>query len=99
KRVAEIVSAQAIAMQLQQEEEHGAAPGLPTYDSLLHEETHMVPTYQTQQEDEERIRQLNAVLGTRYCVLCTETIPIPKFPALMNCKHEPQVCADCYKSW
>ena len=83
-------------MLLQQEEKQGATPGLPTYDS---QETDMVLARQPQPVEEERIRQLNATSRTRNCVVCSETIPIPEFPALMSCEHVPEVCTDCYKSW
>jgi E3 ubiquitin-protein ligase RNF14 len=52
-----------------------------------------------QQQEEERIRQLkNATPKTRDCLVCYETTPSSEFPALKNCEHDPQVCADCYKS-
>ena len=43
--------------------------------------------------------QLDTFSRTRDCVVCTEAIPIPEFPALTDCKHDPKVCAVCYKSW
>lgn len=51
------------------------------------------------QQEEERIHRLGTTPETRNCALCTETLPIFKFPALINCEHKPQVCADCYNSW
>jgi casein kinase I homolog HRR25 len=51
------------------------------------------------QNTEERIRQLAPTSRIRNCVACTENIPIPEFPTLMQCEHDPQVCAVCYKIW
>ena len=45
------------------------------------------------------MRRANAAPRTRECVVCSEAMPIPDFPSLMNCTHEPQVCGDCYKTW
>jgi E3 ubiquitin-protein ligase RNF14 len=50
-------------------------------------------------EEEERICQLGVTSTSRNCAVCSETIPIHEFPALINCDHDPQVCAVCYKSW
>jgi hypothetical protein len=49
--------------------------------------------------EEEGIRQLNMASRTRNCMVCAEAIPIPEFPALIDCQHDPKVCAVCYKSW
>ncbi|OCK77983.1 hypothetical protein K432DRAFT_302984 [Lepidopterella palustris CBS 459.81] len=52
-----------------------------------------------QQEEEDQIRREMSRPRTRDCAVCAKTVAIPEFPALMNCEHEPQVCADCFKDW
>ncbi|KAI9767590.1 MAG: Myosin type-2 heavy chain 1 [Geoglossum simile] len=46
-----------------------------------------------------QIARAQDIMRTRNCVVCTEAIPTPELPTLTNCKHKPQVCADCYKNW
>ncbi|KAF2205923.1 hypothetical protein GQ43DRAFT_361380 [Delitschia confertaspora ATCC 74209] len=36
---------------------------------------------------------------TRDCAVCSDATPIPEFPALPDCQHEPETCASCYRSW
>jgi len=51
-----------------------------------------------QQLQDEELKLLSPA-KTRDCVVCSEEIPIPDFPALMDCEHEPQTCASCYNRW
>jgi E3 ubiquitin-protein ligase RNF14 len=39
------------------------------------------------------------VPASRECTVCGDDVPIPQLPALMNCIHEPKVCAGCFASW
>ena len=84
-------------MQSQEEERHSGMPGLPACDSLQQEEADMMLSHQPQEEA--CISPQKAILRSRNCVVCAETKPVPEFPAVINCKHKSQVCADCYKSW
>lgn len=71
----------------------------PTYASLQQVDEDMRIAIRIQEEEEAEVRRANAAPRTRECVVCGEATPIPDFPSLMNCAHEPQVCGDCYKTW
>ena len=71
----------------------------PTHASLQQMDEDMRIAIRTQEEEEAEMRRANAAPRTRECVVCSEATPIPDFPSLMNCAHEPQVCGDCYKTW
>lgn len=48
-----------------------------------------------QEQDEEREQQV----PLRDCAVCDERYRIGDMPALMNCTHRPETCADCYEGW
>jgi E3 ubiquitin-protein ligase RNF14 len=77
---------------------HGGPSGTPTYDRIEQEEEDFKVAQQIQKEEFELIRQ-QAAQKTRDCVVCGDPTPIIAFPALPNCEHEPQTCADCYRGW
>lgn len=83
-------------MQPQQEEKHTSTPVMLAYFSPQQNKIDVVLANQPQQG--ESIHQLGTTPETHNCALCTETLPIFKFPVLINCEHELQVCADCYNS-
>lgn len=35
----------------------------------------------------------------RECAVCTESFPVPDYPSLIACSHEPNVCQRCFLEW
>ncbi|KAF2476483.1 uncharacterized protein BDR25DRAFT_252513 [Lindgomyces ingoldianus] len=84
------------ARELQQR--YGDEIPLPDHERAQQEDTDAQIARQLQQEEEER-RQRETSPSSRDCVVCGENTPIPEFPALAECAHEPDICVDCFKGW
>ncbi|KAF2489028.1 hypothetical protein BU16DRAFT_221230 [Lophium mytilinum] len=84
-----------LARQLQEEENRG----VPKHASRPQEDTDLALAIQLANEENQRLRELNAAPKKRECAVCAESYPIPDLPSLMNCEHEPQVCNECYQGW
>lgn len=76
----------------------GGPSGPPTYNRVEQEDEDLKVAKQIQQEELELMRQ-QAAPKTRDCIVCGDPTPIVAFPSLLNCEHEPQTCADCYRGW
>ncbi|ORY19712.1 hypothetical protein BCR34DRAFT_471454 [Clohesyomyces aquaticus] len=70
----------------------------PEYDRVQQEDTDAQIAQQLHEEEEERVRRERSP-STRDCVVCGDSTPVPEFPALVECNHQPEICRDCFKGW
>ena len=71
-------------------------------DRASQEATDAAFARQCQKEEDERLESDDSFSSIDIeweCVSCNEVFSVDAFPSLMQCTHQADTCADCYKGW
>jgi hypothetical protein len=47
----------------------------------------------------QELRDKEVPMGTRECLVGSESSPVSELPSLAGCYHPPQTCSVCYAKW